>query len=579
MTYAQEAARIGKEKKDVALHSGDVFLHPFKNDKFKQKVVKGVKTNIVLPNTQPEAEMLSECRKYIEWFRNCDCTSQHHKEYVTECKCRASILDEDIPTGAAAMVQFYTLSANAKDATIADWTRAAKQRKKYSRYKKLGDNRKRQETERMSGQLFILFYTKRVETRRRVSRVVQKQVDCCLQSVLSFYNIPYARFKRIETAVKKLNHSSYVALLHGLKGKGSNNAMKGMIVEKLNEFLAGLEKEGEPHATKVVRTRTGVALRDDDDIIELPSSYSKRNLYARFMLMLGWKVKPDGAGNFGKLRDYEPRPFDEDWVDGEATPVSPCSFESFRRFWLEHYPKLKIREPSYDTCSTCFKYSNSLAALTKNANENQITLKDVLFHQFSNANCSLDGEEGVDNELIELSRNSGRSEHEDGSNSSDASSLPVSEEEDSSVEQQESNSESSHNDSESELDEEDGDGLNFKNEQLSKEMYEHCLMWKTQRDHVRTQKEKAKSDFLEKVLWPCRHDMFVCDYAQNLDMPHFGCEQPGDTYYFSPLTINVFGIVDYSLEELDAYVYTEGEGKKGGNNVVSLIQKSLEKKG
>ena len=114
---------------------------------------------------------------------------------------------------------------------------------------------------------------------------------------------------------------------------------------------------------------------------------------------------------------------------------------------------------------------------------------------------------------------------------------------------------------------------------MAKEMYEHCMMWKTQRQYVTTRKEEAKSDFREKVLWPCRHDMFVCDYAQNLDMPHFGGEQPGDTYYYSPLTINVFGVVDYSVEELDAYVYTEGEGKKGGNNVVSLIQKSLEKKG
>ena len=50
-------------------------------------------------------------------------------------------------------------------------------------------------------------------------------------------------------------------------------------------------------------------------------------------------------------------------------------------------------------------------------------------------------------------------------------------------------------------------------------------------------------------------------------------------YYYLPLTINIFGVVDYSVEELDAYVYTEGEGNKGGNNVVSLIQKSLEKKG
>ena len=65
------------------------------------------------------------------------------------------------------------------------------------------------------------------------------------------------------------------------------------------------------------------------------------------------------------------------------------------------------------------------------------------------------------------------------------------------------------------------------------------------------------------------------DYCQNLDLPHFGNEQPGDTYYFSPLTVNVFGIADHSNDLLNAYVYTEATGKKGGNNVVSLIYKKL----
>ena len=277
--------------------------------------------------------MLSKCRKFIKWFRKCNCITQDDKEYITKCKCKTSILDDNIPTGAAAMVRFYTLAANAKDATIADWIRSAKLRKKYNRYKKLGDKRKRQQVERMKGQIFSLFYTKRVERRRRVSRVIQKPVDCCLTSLLSFYNIPYARFKRIEKAVQQPN--SYASIKHGLTGKEGNRGMKGMIVEKLHEFLGELEDEGEPHATKVVRTRTRVALRNNDDIVELPSSYSKRNLYARFMLTLGWKVKPDGAGNFGKLKDYKPRPFDEDWVKGEATTVSPCSFETFRRFWLD----------------------------------------------------------------------------------------------------------------------------------------------------------------------------------------------------------------------------------------------------
>ena len=66
---------------------------------------------------------------------------------------------------------------------------------------------------------------------------------------------------------------------------------------------------------------------------------------------------------------------------------------------------------------------------------------------------------------------------------------------------------------------------------------------------------------------------------QNLDLPHFGREQSGNTYYFSSLIICGFGVVDYSIEELNAYIYTEAEGKKGGNNVVSLLSHSLKKKG
>ena len=37
-------------------------------------------------------------------------------------------------------------------------------------------------------------------------------------------------------------------------------------------FFSALEKEAEPHATKVVQTQLGIALRDDDDTIDLQSS-------------------------------------------------------------------------------------------------------------------------------------------------------------------------------------------------------------------------------------------------------------------------------------------------------------------
>jgi hypothetical protein len=56
-----------------------------------------------------------------------------------------------------------------------------------------------------------------------------------------------------------------------------------------------------------------------------------------------------------------------------------------------------------------------------------------------------------------------------------------------------------------------------------------------------------------------------------MGLPHHGNEQPGETYYYSPLSIFVFGITNYANEMLNAYVYDEGEAKKGGNNVCSLL--------
>ena len=46
-----------------------------------------------------------------------------------------------------------------------------------------------------------------------------------------------------------------------------------------------------------------------------------------------------------------------------------------------------------------------------------------------------------------------------------------------------------------------------------------------------------------------------------------GAEQVGETYYYCPLNINIFGICDCSTDHLHAYVYHEGAGKKGGDNV------------
>ena len=73
----------------------------------------------------------------------------------------------------------------------------------------------------------------------------------------------------------------------------------------------------------------------------------------------------------------------------------------------------------------------------------------------------------------------------------------------------------------------------------------------------------------------------IIDYAQNMEMPSLRKDQPGETFYFSPMNVPAFGIVDCSTDDniLHAYIYSEAEGKKGGSDVASLIMKFLDEEG
>jgi hypothetical protein len=62
-------------------------------------------------------------------------------------------------------------------------------------------------------------------------------------------------------------------------------------------------------------------------------------------------------------------------------------------------------------------------------------------------------------------------------------------------------------------------------------------------------------------------------------LPNFASEQPGATYYYSPLSAFCFGVVDGSVDSLTAWIYTEEDAKKGGNNVASLMMRQLQHKG
>ena len=96
----------------------------------------------------------------------------------------------------------------------------------------------------------------------------------CLNALLSFYNIYYSRLKTLKNTIKS---GKKIGPTHLLVGSKSNGAIKGLIVEKLHENSVSLQlHHTEPHATKVVRKMTGIALINDYGIADLPSSFTKR---------------------------------------------------------------------------------------------------------------------------------------------------------------------------------------------------------------------------------------------------------------------------------------------------------------
>jgi hypothetical protein len=57
----------------------------------------------------------------------------------------------------------------------------------------------------------------------------------------------------------------------------------------------------------------------------------------------------------------------------------------------------------------------------------------------------------------------------------------------------------------------------------------------------------------------------IADYSQNVNLPHFESTQPGETYFHTPLSIYLFGVVDTSNDDhLIGHLFREGDGKKGG---------------
>ena len=113
----------------------------------------------------------------------------------------------------------------------------------------------------------------------------------------------------------------------------------------------------------------------------------------------------------------------------------------------------------------------------------------------------------------------------------------------------------------------------------------HIKMARAQRALYQAKVADAIADATAEKEHLVRRYTFVVDYGQNMELSMYNKEQPGCTYYFSPMSNYNLGVVNHAhvyndggvSEHLHCHVYTEGVSKKGANNVASLIMKTLQK--
>ncbi len=139
------------------------------------------------------------------------------------------------------------------------------------------------------------------------------------------------------------------------------------------------------------------------------------------------------------------------------------------------------------------------------------------------------------------------------------------------------------------IDAEVGDSVDRKLSVVTPEMINkavrHVKTAKAHQQYLRDSVTAANLDININAMHSDKHYVFICDYAQNIELPFLGDQQPGDTYYLTPKSVYVFGMVDMAHkynhivqsvgEHLHTHVYSEKEGDKGSNIVAYLIMKTL----
>ena len=329
----------------------------------------------------------------------------------------------------------------------------------------------------------------------------------CRNGIQKLFALGYRKWKSLTEQVRLPKLK-----VHG--NTGNKNASFQYENEVLDFLMEVAHEDGESQATRFVREMTGIGIRNEEKFgVTLPPYHTKRKLYQKYCWENGWHVRSANNGEYPKLREYPKRTNDDDMGDLALWPSGSmcypvCSFFTFRKLWKDNFPLLKIRPPSEDICLQCHVFKNQF----------KFTIKRRYNQNESDDESEDDGQNMVENQK--------------------------------------------YADRRSEVE-----------ENIILQAAIHVKHARAQRALANDKIKQATytNDHENKIHHKDKVQTIIMDYCQNLNLPHLGQDQPGDAYYFSPLSIYCFGICDAVTSHLSAFVYDESEGGKGGNNVASLL--------
>lgn len=133
--------------------------------------------------------------------------------------------------------------------------------------------------------------------------VSDNEVSVCRNSFCNLFALYRTQWERLKSACLGLYSAGPIR--HGNRGK--SNRAKGSIrilaEPSVIDFLEDVcSRYGEMYATRFVRDSTGFSMRKDEDgLVELPSSYTKRRLYLEYCYSRGYKPRANHKGSYGRV--------------------------------------------------------------------------------------------------------------------------------------------------------------------------------------------------------------------------------------------------------------------------------------